>query len=87
MYWIFISPRVIKNRTMLLEDIRERSTGRNLYLVIQKALNVEIINKIKREFNDSPKLLKKVSRTIKNIIVGTMNLRYFEICINDVYIL
>lgn len=70
---------------MLLEEISDRSTGRNLYLVIQNALKVEMRKSIKRELKDSSKLRKNISRTTKNMIVGTVSFRYLEIFINDNY--
>lgn len=70
---------------MLLEDISERSTGRNLYLVIQKALKVEMRKRTNRELKDNAKLRKKISSTIKNMRAGTANFRYFEIYINYSY--
>lgn len=73
----------MKNRIILLEDISDRRTGRNLYRVIQKALKVEIRRRANRELKESSKLWKKISRTTKNMNVGITNLRYFEIFIND----
>lgn len=80
-YCRFFSPSVIKKSTMPVDDMKESSTGRNLYSVIRNELNAETMNKIKSEFRESPELLKNVSRTIKNNIVGAINLKYFEICI------
>jgi len=53
--------------------------GKNLYLVIQKALEMEIKNKVASEANESPALLKKNSIITKKINDGTSSFIYFLI--------
>lgn len=71
---------------MLPESMNESKTGRNLYFVIQKALDIETRNNARDGYGERPRFAKKIFNITKNRAVGMINFRYFEICIIDDYI-